>query len=70
MKDYTIDYKRNYLEVKTGFGNEKLDLGRPATEEDAKTLERMMNLGAQMYADQVRRARFAVDDLINWRVSC
>ena len=67
MNDYTIDYNDNSLEVQTGFGNVKFDLGRPATVADATKIEDIMNLGARIYAEKIRRARIEVDDLIHWR---
>jgi hypothetical protein len=68
MNDFVINYAGTSIEVEGGgFGCIKLDLGRPATGEDAKTLDAMMNLGARMYANKIKQARRKVDDLIDWQ---
>lgn len=69
MKNYTIDYRDNSIEIQTDFGSVKLGLGRPSTVADAETIEAMISLGARMYAEEIRQARLVVDDLINWRTS-
>jgi hypothetical protein len=68
MNDFEITINNDTLEVETGWGNVKLDLGRKATMKDCKTIEAMMNLGARLYAEKIRQARLEVDDLVNWRV--
>ena len=64
-----IYYPKNAIEVSGGFGKVRLNLGRPATVEDTQVVHDLMNLGARMYADQIRKARIVVDDLVNWRKS-
>jgi hypothetical protein len=68
MKDFTIDYTGNSIEVEAGgFGYMQLDFGRPTTEVDAQKIQALMDIGARMYADQIKQARRRVDDLIDWQ---
>ncbi len=56
MSNFEMLTDGDTLEVSTGYGNVKLNLGRKATTEDCQTIEKMMNLGARMYAEKIRRA--------------
>jgi hypothetical protein len=68
MNNVVINYEGTSIEVEGGgFGYIKLDLGRPVIGEDIKTLHDLMNLGARMYAYQIKQARRKVDDLIDWQ---
>jgi hypothetical protein len=67
MNGFEILTSNDTLEVSTGYGNVKLNLGRKVTLEDCGAIEAMMNLGARLYAEEIRRARIVVDDLVNWR---
>ena len=69
MSDFEILESGNSIKVSTGYGQVKLDLGRKATVEDCRAIKAIMNLGARMYAGDIRRARNTVEDLINWRTS-
>ncbi len=64
--DYKISYEGESMQITTGFGSVNLDFGRIVTIEDAGAIQRLMNLGARIYADEVRQAQLKVNNLVNW----
>ena len=67
MNEFEILTSDCTIEVSTGYGNVKLNLGREVTLEDCRAINAMMNLGARLYAEKIWKARIVVDDLVNWR---
>ncbi len=69
MSEVKIQSGESTLEVITGYGRVRLDIGRTPSEADIQIVHEIMNLGARIYADKIWAARLAVDNLIDWRLS-
>ncbi len=61
-----FSYEGESIQITTGFGSVNLDFGRTVTMEDARTIQRLMNMGARVYAEKIRQAQLKVDNLVNW----